>query len=135
MSSAKHARPVRVDVHDMRGQRIGKWTVLWLAPRLKSEGHRCAHWVCRCECGTIQRISGLALRVGNTTQCMRCFRAAITVPEAERVCRWCGRPTNKRGDVKPKECGACNRMGLPSRNGRDAEGRPISKGKRRVVAS
>lgn len=55
---------------NMTGQRWGKWTILRLAPSNPERPE--AIWLCRCECGTEQPVSGVRLRAGNSTQCRRC---------------------------------------------------------------
>ncbi|MCC6824024.1 MAG: hypothetical protein IT579_25190 [Verrucomicrobia subdivision 3 bacterium] len=113
---------------DLRGRRFGSWVVLIRAP---NRGGIETAWTCRCDCGWVDRVASGALRYGTSTRCNRCRVAAIKVPDEERVCRWCARQT--AGSRVARECCACNRMAF--RNGRDAEGRPIAKGKRRVLAS
>jgi hypothetical protein len=55
----------------------------------------------------------------------------LSTPDHLRVCRWCGRSCLK--SKKPQECEACQKCA--SRWGRDAEGRPRSKGRRRVLGA
>lgn len=50
------------------------------------------------------------------------------VPDEKRVCRWCGR---RHRYQTPFECGACARTAI--RNGRDADGRPIARARRKAM--
>ena len=55
---------------DMLGQHIGKWTVI--SKSNKQTKNRNVYWLCECECGTLQEISGSDLRRGKTLQCRKC---------------------------------------------------------------
>lgn len=56
---------------DLAGQKFGKWTVLYEVDRKDHEtGSR---WLCRCECGREQDISGWRLRAGKSVACRSCF--------------------------------------------------------------
>lgn len=50
---------------DLTGQKYGRWTVLgqgdWIGIRTA--------WVCACECGSVETISGNSLRVGSSKSC------------------------------------------------------------------
>jgi hypothetical protein len=123
----------------MAGQRHGAWTVLRLDAERGSKRGGC-YWICRCDCGTEQAVRGLNLRLGLTRGCRKCCwrrgdyhhsPAALVAWAQDGMCSWCKRPS-----LHPRllyECGACNRMAM--RYGRDAEGRPIARGKRWVVQS
>lgn len=59
--------PVPPRVKDITGQIFGRLTVLQFShsdPKWKI-----AHWVCRCQCGTIKTILGSSLKSGNTPSC------------------------------------------------------------------
>jgi len=49
---------------DIDGQRFGKWLVTSYAGR--------GWWDCRCDCGTVRKLQGYALRKGQSTQCRNC---------------------------------------------------------------
>lgn len=55
---------------DLRGQKVGRWTVL--EPVL---GNR--RWLCRCECGTQAEVAMSNLRSGQTTQCRACYLGGL----------------------------------------------------------
>lgn len=61
---------------DMTGQRCGRWIVVDgpVFPPEIVDNH--AHWLCRCDCGTKQRVSGTALRLGLTVSC-GCYKREI----------------------------------------------------------
>lgn len=130
---AEHARSriVRRDLVDMAGQRVGDWTVLrYVGPGFAKTGTRLgALWLCRCACGREARISGVRLRQGHSKRCNACRLQQTTLPASERRCRWCGRATKRQGW---RECSACSKSA--SRHGREADGRPKTKGARRVLA-
>lgn len=65
---------------DMTGQRFGKWTVLRMAVRTASDGHRRTACVCRCDCGTERVVYAQSLRAGQTRSC----GCAKPVPSAGR---------------------------------------------------
>ncbi len=52
----------------MTGERWGRWLVLELAHC----EHSGAYWLCRCDCGTVKVVSGMALRSGESQSC-RCL--------------------------------------------------------------
>jgi hypothetical protein len=117
----------RNDLIDISGQRFGRYVALRLAPPQSSgAGHRYPScWICRCDCGAIRYVLSIALRTGKSNGCRDCAAAAKRVPDEQRFCQWCKRSTGDSG--KPRECGACERRAL--RNGRDADGRPVARGK------
>lgn len=116
----------RSDLIDHTGQRFGAWTVIRYTGAIHYPGGgRDTGWLCRCDCGTEKVVPGNQLRFGRSRRCRACTR----VPAELRRCLWCKRPTKKND--KARECAACERMAL--RNGRDPEGRPVSKGRRRVL--
>lgn len=51
---------------NIKGQKFGRWTVLYSVPNLKS---RDAKWMCECECGTQREVLGKNLRNGRSTSC------------------------------------------------------------------
>lgn len=53
------------------GTRFGRWVVLRLATALYSGG---AFWLCQCDCGAVQSVSGRNLRTGQSRQCNDCAR-------------------------------------------------------------
>lgn len=53
-------------IKDMSGQRFGRWTVVSLDP---VRSHKCARWLCVCECGITRIINGADLRKGSTRSC------------------------------------------------------------------
>lgn len=65
---------------DMTWQRFGKWTVLRMAVRTASDGHRRTACVCRCDCGTERVVYAQSLRAGMTKSC----GCAKPVPSAGR---------------------------------------------------
>jgi hypothetical protein len=113
--------------HDIAGQRFGRWVAL------KRTGYRNSSlWLCRCDCSAEHEVALSNLRSGASTRCDRCRRDAQfgrrnphRVPDAERGCQRCKRSTLAVKSNKVRECGTCERRA--HRNGRDAEGRPISK--------
>ena len=60
---AQHAK-------DLTGQRFGKWEVLERDGTLRNH----AAWLCRCDCGTVRRITSNTLRSGRTRGCLHCHR-------------------------------------------------------------
>lgn len=60
-------------VHDLTGQRIGRWLVVKL-DRIEREG---AYWWCRCDCGTERALQASGLRRGGTLSC-GCRAAEMT---------------------------------------------------------
>ena len=59
------------NIINLTGKRFGALTVLHRAPsiRRKSDGHRQAAWVCRCDCGEQVTVRGRFLRVGGKKAC------------------------------------------------------------------
>lgn len=56
---------------DLTGMKFGKWTVLYEVDRKDHEtGSR---WLCKCECGKEQDISGWRLKAGKSIACRSCF--------------------------------------------------------------
>jgi hypothetical protein len=51
---------------DLTGNRIGKWTVGELQPEKRG---RSFVWLCKCDCGTIRKVSGEMLRKGVSESC------------------------------------------------------------------
>lgn len=57
---------------DMTGMQFGRWTVMRLATRSRSErnSQRCRSWVVKCSCGSPERtVNGTSLRQGNSKSC------------------------------------------------------------------
>jgi hypothetical protein len=55
---------------DRVGHRYGRLTVLQeVEPRVHPSGHISLHWLCRCDCGTVKKVSGKALGSGLTVSC------------------------------------------------------------------
>jgi hypothetical protein len=57
---------------DMTGMRFGRWTVMRLATKSRSErnSQRCRSWVVKCSCGSPERtVNGTSLRQGNSKSC------------------------------------------------------------------
>jgi hypothetical protein len=128
------------------GAQVGKWTVV---EQLPSDPRRGRRWRVRCACG-VERVK-LACHLvaagkrGDKTSCAACrwtppVAARVVagaqrrqVPESERFCRWCGRSTRTLQGSTVRECAACNRSAC--RYGREPDGRPIARGRRRVLAA
>lgn len=116
---------------DLTGKTFGRLSVLRRAPELDEPGH--TFWVVRCACGQEEACRSADLRLRGKHRCKWCRRAeSLTSPAAKVAwavrgqCSWCPRAAAKLAF----ECEACNRQGLPSRGGRDATGRPRSRGQR-----
>lgn len=65
---------------DMTGQVFGKWTVLRMAVRTSTDGHKRTSCLCRCDCGTERVVYAQSLRSGQTRSC----GCAKPVPSAGR---------------------------------------------------
>lgn len=65
---------------DMTGQRFGRWTVLRMAVRTSTDGHKRTACLCRCDCGTERVVYAQSLRAGVTKSC----GCAKPVPSAGR---------------------------------------------------
>ena len=52
---------------DLLGQRFGRLTVIWEEPERNKNNE--IRWLCRCDCGNVVSVSGVALRNGNTKSC------------------------------------------------------------------
>ena len=112
------------NVHNM-------WTVLGPAEK---DGHKGAHWLCRCECGREKVVNGTALRLGNSKSCGHpkdltgeVFGRWVVLSRAENDTwggtRWncqcqCGEkktvPAGKLRSGESKSCGLCDRSGVNS---------------------
>ena len=53
----------------MTGQRFGRWTVLRMAVRTSTDGHKRTACVCRCDCGTERVVYAQSLRSGASKSC------------------------------------------------------------------
>lgn len=51
---------------DLTGQTFGRWVVVKRAEKAKNGANK---WVCRCECGTVRKVYGCALRKGVSKSC------------------------------------------------------------------
>lgn len=56
------------DIKDIAGQRFGNWTVIVLSHVYSKR----AHWLCRCDCGTVSVVRGDNLRLGKSNRCLNC---------------------------------------------------------------
>lgn len=93
---------------------------------------------CKIKCTSCGKRTRKSIRTADDpTTCSRCVLLAghrrRQVEVRGRVCRWCARTDSQTRFATVHECSACNRQAC--RNGRDAEGRPIARGPRKVVAS
>lgn len=110
---------------DLTGKRFGRWIVVRYIPKAERETPH-GQWLCRCDCGHEKGVLGAHLRAGYTQGCVACFNASRRVADAERICRWCRRKTErapkrwgKRGSKgTARECQSCNRTAQPGRYGR-----------------
>ncbi len=68
-----HPKPTAHNFIDLTGERYGRLIVLGYAGYLF--GCRTAWW-CRCDCGTVKRVAGNAMRRGRTTSC-GCYVAEL----------------------------------------------------------
>ena len=66
--SAKYTR-------DLTGQRFGRWTVLYKAPKATSNCH--VKWHCLCDCGQERDIAAYALVGGTSTSCGCSFQIPV----------------------------------------------------------
>lgn len=116
---------------DMTGRRYGRLVAI------ECVGSKPGHtlWRFRCDCGGERVAAGHSVRRGQVKQCRACAAAARRTSAAARApgaqygrCSWCKRPALRRARY---ECVACNRQA--GRYGRDATGRPISRGRRPVL--
>lgn len=53
-------------VKDETGKRYGRLTVV---ERFPVPGEKCAHWLCKCDCGGTKVVRGVDLRCGATQSC------------------------------------------------------------------
>lgn len=100
---------------DITGQKFGRWTVVRYIP-MAERRHRWRQWLCRCECG-VERAKwggGLRQRIRRWPNmgCRSCAGLDRVIPDDQRKCRWCGRPTT---GSPSDECSGCNRASY--RNG------------------
>ena len=66
----------------MIGKRFGRLTVV--AEGEKPKGRRQAHWICRCDCGTVTApVDGSSLRKGHTKSC-GCYKRDLTIERNTR---------------------------------------------------
>ena len=102
----------RKDALDMRGQRFGQWEVLLEEPRLKMHpgGQQQTVWQTRCHgCGEVKEVDGGRLRAGKSLCCKECMRRFMTVPEADRICRFCDKKLAYDSKLA-FQCVNCNRQ-------------------------
>lgn len=57
----------RTTMIDLTGQVFGKWTVLYRANKVATNG--AIYWHCRCECGRQKDVLGQSLRLGHSLSC------------------------------------------------------------------
>lgn len=63
---------------DLTGQRFSRLNVIGYAgSRRTPSGQPQAQWWCRCDCGTVKRIRGVALKTGFTRSC-GCYKSEVT---------------------------------------------------------
>jgi hypothetical protein len=55
-------------VHDITGQRFNRWKVLRRDGSLRGLDA----WLCKCDCGTVQRVTSHDLRTGGSAGCLHC---------------------------------------------------------------
>lgn len=68
-----HPKPTAHNFIDLTDERYGRLLVLGYAGRLYGR----TAWWCRCDCGTVKKIAGNAMRRGATTSC-GCYVAELT---------------------------------------------------------
>lgn len=54
-------------VKDLKGKKIGSWTVLKMSENQTKD--RSYYWQCQCDCGTIKEVRGQNLRNGQSLRC------------------------------------------------------------------
>jgi hypothetical protein len=65
-----------LNVIDMEGKKIGKWTFI---KRAGTDKQRKALWEVRCDCGRESIISGVVARIGRSNGCGHCNRKIVKV--------------------------------------------------------
>src|SRR5687768_2830127 len=65
---------------DLSGRKMGRLTVLRLAPKMGSRGR---WWLCRCECGKLKEISATHLLHGGTSSC-GCYKRERGIEAARK---------------------------------------------------
>lgn len=95
---------------------------------VNSAGGTGSLWACLCAyCGKFSEKTSALLRAQRWKGhdgCHDCGNARKRIPDAERVCWVCERRA-KPGERQIRECEACSRRA--TRNGRDADGRPLGR--------
>ena len=54
----------------MIGKKFGKWTIVEYGG---TTNHQKRLWTCKCECGSIRKVSAYDMKVGKSTQCFDCY--------------------------------------------------------------
>ncbi len=57
-----------IRIKDISGSKFGMWSVICYT----SEKKPGAHYICKCDCGTVKIIEATSLRAGRTTKCSLC---------------------------------------------------------------
>lgn len=124
------ARGARRDIIDLTGQRFGQQVVVrWVGYHYYPSGQGQTMYLARCDCGTLRRVSGQALREGRSVGCNPCLglrKRLVNDGRPHGVC-YCGSPGKQRAGRASleSECQACNRRA--ARNGRHSCGRALYK--------
>ena len=109
-------------IEDLTGRTFGKLTVIERGEDyINKDGTKYIRWYCRCECGRMSLVRGVALKYGSTKSCGICTRSASNMGKhqhdltGKKFGRWTvlyenGRLTEPRGRVVPLwrcrcECG------------------------------
>jgi hypothetical protein len=78
MKGNEKDRPLRSDLVDLTGMRVGEWTVLEAAGLQRFKRARPQRlWRCRCTCGAEVEVRGQALRNATSTRCRACSHVAL----------------------------------------------------------
>lgn len=73
-------------LRDETGKKYGRLTVV---ERVKMPGEKCAHWLCKCDCGGVKIARGVDLRSGSTQSCGCLKRENIkNLKKARRSCAY-----------------------------------------------
>jgi hypothetical protein len=62
-------------VHDLTGQRFNRWEVLRRDGKLRG----LTAWLCKCDCGTLQRLASDSLRTGGGGGCQHCKESSGSI--------------------------------------------------------
>lgn len=55
---------------DLTGERFGSWVVIEKGPKTNSGSMT---WICKCDCGTVKKVTAYDLRSGKSTGCHACL--------------------------------------------------------------